>query len=514
MECHYCHTNTRKFLCRRCVKDRLDTHDTELAPLEAERDKLVEEASQFVKSSSYVRELWSEKHKCTATIEHATAEQRRINQECESARRRMQQLRIEIEKRRSRLENVDRGHIEAAMADCTKEIQQVKKRWHRVHKLTVSARRVLVQEIVSLFDFKPGVVEDSPIVDPRSVSSSPSPSSSSPSLPFAQKHRPSPQQNSQQQQPEDLYICGVTLPARVIDVSRYPKDELNAAISYLIHMLGLIVRYLGVKLPFPIVYRTMYPYVRSTLSKERPTNSKMPLFLDDKNLRRFAIGMAMLNYDIAYLCHSQGVEIPVSQVVNPLQALMACCRSPRLGMRSHVSMYQGIRSTDFQLEFQQVLKMTTNRYRSGSPINTELNRELVLNGLLQSNPADEWYYYDGFLDNSEDDIQDDEEEDDDGGVSSENWNLVDVMPSFGRPNGDGESIFQLGATIMPGVIGMSRNVIGNMMASGSSQDNHHSSGEQQETQAQQQQLFQQYPYYYRRLSAAVKRNSLRFRPLI
>ncbi|KAI9275630.1 UV radiation resistance protein and autophagy-related subunit 14-domain-containing protein [Phascolomyces articulosus] len=452
------------------------------------------------------------------------------------------------------------------MEDCTKEIQHTKKRWHRVHKMTVAARRVLVQEIVSLFEFKPGVVEDSPAItiEPsRTISSSSSSSSThtnatimSPTLPFAQRdrslslhrhHHPSthPQQHNpqQQQQAEDLYICGVTLPARVIDVSKYSKEELNAAIGHLIHMLGLIIRYLGVKLPFPIYYKTMYPYIRSTIAKQR-NSSKMPLFLDDKNLRRFTIGMAMLNYDIAYLCHTQGVEIPLSQVTNALQALMACCRSQRLGLRSHISLYQGIRSIDFPLEFHQVLKMTALRYRSGSPMTSELNKELVLNGLLQQQPqqnnADDWYYYDGLLDNSEDDIQDDEEDYDDdegveGGVNSENWNLVDVMPSFGRPNGEGESIFQLGATIMPGVIGMSRNVIGNMMASGSSssQDHHHShhnnthaTSDNQEQQQQQElqptaleqnhlQILQQYPYYYRRLSAAVKRNGFRFsRPLL
>lgn len=61
-------------------------------------------------------------------------------------------------------------------------------------------------------------------------------------------------------------------------------------------------------------------------------NSKIPLFLDDKNFRRFTIGMAMLNYNIAYLCYTQGVEIPLSRVTNALQALMECCRSPRIGM--------------------------------------------------------------------------------------------------------------------------------------------------------------------------------------
>ena len=144
---------------------------------------------------------------------------------------------------------MDRGHIEKAMEDCTKDIQHTKKQWHRVHKMTVSARRVLVQEIVSLFEFKPGLVEDSSAIlmeSPRPTSSTSSTSSSinttTNTLPFAQRDRSLslhhhhyhhhssnnqyrhssskfPQQQQQQPQPEDLYICGVTLPARVIDVS-------------------------------------------------------------------------------------------------------------------------------------------------------------------------------------------------------------------------------------------------------------------------------------------------------
>ncbi|KAI9487929.1 UV radiation resistance protein/autophagy-related protein 14 [Zychaea mexicana] len=169
------------------------------------------------------------------------------------------------------------------MADCANDIEHTTKRWHRLHKSIVKARSVLVRETITLFEFKPGVVEDS------------------------------------------------SSPAIMATATKYSKEELNAAIGHLTHMLGLITRYLGVKLPFPVFHKTMYPYVRSATAKLRHS-SKMPLFLDDKNLRRFTIGMAMLNYDIAYLCHSQGVEIQLSQVANSLQALMACCRSQRLGL--------------------------------------------------------------------------------------------------------------------------------------------------------------------------------------
>ena len=62
----------------------MDSHNGELAPLEAERDKLVNEAAQFVKSSSRIRQLWSQKHNSTLNIERATEEKQRINKESEA----------------------------------------------------------------------------------------------------------------------------------------------------------------------------------------------------------------------------------------------------------------------------------------------------------------------------------------------------------------------------------------------------------------------------------------------
>lgn len=59
--------------------------------------------------------------------------------------------------------------------------------WQRTHKMTVGTRRILVKEITSLFELKPGVIEE-----PETG---------------ALLHE------------EDLYICGVSLPTRLIDVS-------------------------------------------------------------------------------------------------------------------------------------------------------------------------------------------------------------------------------------------------------------------------------------------------------
>lgn len=71
--------------------------------------------------------------------------------------------------------------------------------WQRTHKMTVGTRRILVKEITSLFELKPGLIEE-------------------PETPALQQDLPA---FSKPCPPieADLYICGVTLSTRLIDVS-------------------------------------------------------------------------------------------------------------------------------------------------------------------------------------------------------------------------------------------------------------------------------------------------------
>ncbi|KAL0091264.1 hypothetical protein F4703DRAFT_1838152 [Phycomyces blakesleeanus] len=154
--------------------------------------------------------------------------------------------------------------------------------------------------------------------------------------------------------------------------------------------------------------------------------------------------------------------------------------------RSHAMNYHGILGLDFPLDLKSVLRMTSLRFRDGS-IAASIDTELVGDGLLNDSyfkvrrqdgnsesrtnndqllDSDEYEDDDEDEDEDEDeDDEDDEEEEeeeeeegegDEGGEedANDNWNIVDVMPSYGRPNREGESLFQLGATIMPGVMGM------------------------------------------------------------
>ncbi|KAI8985988.1 UV radiation resistance protein and autophagy-related subunit 14-domain-containing protein [Pilobolus umbonatus] len=443
MDCHYCHTSNRKFYCFQCIREKLQKHSEELHSIVIEKDTAIDKAKKFLSKASKIQALLAEKNRRVIEIESIQEQQRSIIQQCSQKSSRIHELRKQIDSKRKLLDDTIRRKPNKIDSSNDTIIRS----WQRTHKMVVGTRRILVKEVVSLFDLKPGIVGEQEVMIPLNI-------------PFSKPVSAA---------KEDLYICGVTLPTRLIDVSKYPKEELNAPIGLIIHMLSLIVRYLDIKLPFIIFHKGIKPYIKMGVPNVKPWHnySKMPLFLDDedKNFRRFTIGMAMLNYDIAYLCFTQGVEIPLSQVANTLQGLLACCNAPELGVHSHALIYEGIRGLDYAVEFQQVLKMTALRYRCGSPQYQLRQQQHGLNDnyfKVKSNGStltvDE-------MDNDDDDelyLDSDEEESDHENLASsspsEHWNLVDVMPSFGgRANNgnEGESIFQIGAaTILPGVMNM------------------------------------------------------------
>lgn len=90
------------------------------------------------------------------------------------------------------------------------DVSNAMKTWQRTHKMTVGTRRILVKEVFSLFELKPGVIEE----PESSLQPTTSSSNTIDTLPFSQSTSTMPMEGK-----EDLYICGVTLPTRLIDVA-------------------------------------------------------------------------------------------------------------------------------------------------------------------------------------------------------------------------------------------------------------------------------------------------------
>lgn len=114
----------------------------------------------------------------------------------ESAR--IQQLKNQIKDKRKLLEESLKR--KSRFDNYHPDNQALEKAWLRTHKITVGTRRILVKETTSLFELKPGLIEEpeTPVIQHPEL-----PASGESFIPVEQ----------------DLYICGVTLSSRLIDVS-------------------------------------------------------------------------------------------------------------------------------------------------------------------------------------------------------------------------------------------------------------------------------------------------------
>ncbi|KAG2139134.1 UV radiation resistance protein and autophagy-related subunit 14-domain-containing protein [Suillus bovinus] len=185
-------------------------------------------------------------------------------------------------------------------------------------------------------------------------------------------------------------IGGLILPVPG-DVRRYPPDHINAVITHTIHFLGLLTFYLGIKLPFEISWSCRklgvgVPWIRAGRGSESwaKWTAKHPMHLTSKpsstpssptsspsctsasladseapeqvpahtQNQSFTTGFAMLLYNVCYLAHTQGVEIPLSQAGD--------CIGGELGRRSHSTTPLLLPPTppSFMLDFAQVLQTT------------------------------------------------------------------------------------------------------------------------------------------------------------
>ncbi|KAJ3020164.1 hypothetical protein HKX48_001216 [Thoreauomyces humboldtii] len=109
-----------------------------------------------------------------------------------------------------------------------------------------------------------------------------------------------------------------------------PREKFNVAIGHVIHMTSLLSEYLHIDLPFVTVYKGAQSYAHA-YQGDVSKDSYVPLQLTDTNSEEFIEGLSMLNYNVAFLCYSQGIEISLYEIPNTLENLARCCQASSLG---------------------------------------------------------------------------------------------------------------------------------------------------------------------------------------
>ncbi|KAH6563718.1 hypothetical protein BASA60_004699 [Batrachochytrium salamandrivorans] len=108
------------------------------------------------------------------------------------------------------------------------------------------------------------------------------------------------------------------------------REKLNAVVGYALHLTLLLSDYLDIPLPFHLCSAGNNSNIRYTAENELDDGIR-PLYSNESNTEAFVTGLALLNYDIAYMCYTQGIDIPFKRTVYLLENLAACCQALELG---------------------------------------------------------------------------------------------------------------------------------------------------------------------------------------
>ncbi|OAX39055.1 hypothetical protein K503DRAFT_690366 [Rhizopogon vinicolor AM-OR11-026] len=361
MECKNCELRQRQFYCDNCLRHHLRDFRLQTHHFSSDRDEHVARASRALKPIEFVRILRAEIARADRSLDQLADSLAKVRRDCESKRDRLRTLRENIAQRRQTLSAA--RLLPPHSQTLSKESQELT----MLSQTIARARSGLVQELVEVFH----VVEvgGRPAVGGR---------------PGARG---------------EWTIGGLVLPVPG-DVRRYPPDHINAVITHTIHFLGLLTFYLGIKLPFEVswscrrfgvgmpwigagrgseswakwtakhpLHLTSNPSSVPSSPSSSPSRTPPPSLADSEapeqspahgQNQSFTTGLAMLLYNVCYLAHTQGVEIPLSQAGDALSNLWAVCCSGELGRRSHSTTPLLFPPTppSFTLDFAQVLQAT------------------------------------------------------------------------------------------------------------------------------------------------------------
>ncbi|CAG8724059.1 4712_t:CDS:2, partial [Ambispora leptoticha] len=158
MECQICHNIHRKFFCANCLRGGLRNHNAEIKKVNVEKQRYVDRATKFMNGSLRGQQLNSaEKHSATQKLNLLEIETERLREEIGRDRQEIELLRKELQTRRQVLQEslaYSKKFQSHQKSSITKDIANTKERWRHVHTVLIHSRKVLIAELVSLFDFK------------------------------------------------------------------------------------------------------------------------------------------------------------------------------------------------------------------------------------------------------------------------------------------------------------------------------------------------------------------------
>ncbi|KAF8576885.1 hypothetical protein K439DRAFT_1640144 [Ramaria rubella] len=359
MECNNCNLLQRKFFCHNCIKIHVREARAAIKHVAAERTRHLEHAVEALPPIETARLVRAEVASLEERVAEVRKETQRLRAAHDAARERVAKMKASIAERRH--------HLAAARAlpppSQSSSLQSFHSALSQMTDTLSRTRAILVEELVEVFD----VVE----VGGR------------PSLGGTKGTK------------GEWMIGGLVLPVPG-DMRRYSPEHINAAVTHTLHFLSLLTFYLGVKLPFEVTWSgdvvgVGCPFIAagkgsdsggwakwttkqplhilpstspsSSSARDRTTSKPVASTSSSSQTPSFTTALTMLLYNTIWLCHTQSLQIPLSQSGDVLRNLWELCCTLELGRRSHqtgvgVALEQPTPPT-FTVEFSQLLQVTS-----------------------------------------------------------------------------------------------------------------------------------------------------------
>ncbi|KAF4616770.1 hypothetical protein D9613_008932 [Agrocybe pediades] len=401
MDCRICELKQRQFFCETCLKTHIHDFNQQTLHYAQDRDEHISKSLKALEETMNPNRLVrGSLASCQRRVEELQAGLAKLRMENEKKRDRLRTLRETLASRRR---TISAANLQAAPSPST-SLQAIASYFSfspssnapprdteslsNLSATIARARSGLVQELVEVFNIVE--VGGRPPIGGKAGTKG------------------------------EWTIGDLILPVPG-DMRRYPPDHINAVLTHTVHFLSLLTFYLGIKLPFEIVWTggklgVGQPWIGAIKGTESGGwarwYSKHPLHLSSSPLPNtppasvssptasrpsssrkstysstsiaasvltaeppessphssFTTALSMLLYDVSYLAYTQNVEVPLSQTGDVLSNLWMICCSSELGRRSHETFPYLPPPTpaSFPLDFAQLLQVTTSNPTSKS----------------------------------------------------------------------------------------------------------------------------------------------------
>ncbi|KAI8800366.1 UV radiation resistance protein and autophagy-related subunit 14-domain-containing protein [Cladochytrium replicatum] len=370
LACGVCGNRHRKFVCTECISEKIRAKSAQYDHIAAETTSLAARIESIVQDRrppsgiSTSQEILGRQERIRR-LQYEIAQSRSKVQEEKAAARR---LRDTIAQRRVVIQQATeafRSARDARLAADAMQIKDVEGRIEPAVSVLAHSRRVLVRELVTIFRLRRVQRTSATSTADLAETSKGGEGKATEGSEANDEREGTKSRAATMEEPPEYRIVNVSF-STFGNYLNYPREKFNAGLSHAMHMTILLAHYLNITLPFEIVNRGPKSFAKArahphladfdslvdrepatfgsaaaaaaaavaVLSADAftdPPPVQAPLYLADSNIDQFTIGLAMLNYDIAYLCWTQGVQVPFVRMANTLENLARCCQSPQLG---------------------------------------------------------------------------------------------------------------------------------------------------------------------------------------